>query len=155
MSVYIERWCQKHGEWSEDVDNPSECPACLAEGTAPSQVTAADLSRLRARVAELEDFVSEIAQWECDCDMPEVGERGTITCWGCRAKQLTASCSGLVAIKRDRLREIEVVDSYEQEGSDIGYYCPACGNRDDLQWDSRDVKHAPGCWLGQACKEEA
>ena len=134
---------------------------CPVHGT-PEQVAVelhqdrnAELSRLRARVAELEDFVSEIAQWECDCDMPEVGERGTITCWGCRAKQLTASRSGLVAIKRDRLREIEVVDSYEQEGSDIEYYCPACGNRDDLQWDSRDVKHAPGCWLGQACKEEA
>jgi len=33
MSHYIERWCQEHKEWDDDVDCPSEgCPKCIEEG---------------------------------------------------------------------------------------------------------------------------
>ena len=33
MSSYITRWCAKHGDWDEDVDNPEEaCPECIAQG---------------------------------------------------------------------------------------------------------------------------
>lgn len=38
MSAYITRWCPSHGEWDEDVDNPSACPTCasiLFEHTTP------------------------------------------------------------------------------------------------------------------------
>lgn len=33
MSHYITRWCPEHGDWDDDVDNPSEaCEACIKEG---------------------------------------------------------------------------------------------------------------------------
>lgn len=28
MSHYIEQWCEKHGDWDMDVDNPGGCPDC-------------------------------------------------------------------------------------------------------------------------------
>ena len=33
MSRYIQRWCEHHGDWDEDVDNPAEgCPICIEKG---------------------------------------------------------------------------------------------------------------------------
>src|SRR3990167_11216855 len=34
MSHYYTRWCEKHGDWDDDVDNPSEgCPQCIGDGS--------------------------------------------------------------------------------------------------------------------------
>lgn len=38
MSTYIERWCEIHEEWEQDIDSPyEECPGCAEAGIAPSQ----------------------------------------------------------------------------------------------------------------------
>lgn len=55
MSSYISRWCDKHGDWEQDVDHPGEeCPDCVEVGESPSQI-AYRLSKERdSRIAALE-----------------------------------------------------------------------------------------------------
>jgi len=54
MSSYISRWCERHGEWEQDIDNPwQECPACVREGTAPSQIAAKEKAERRAEIVSL------------------------------------------------------------------------------------------------------
>ena len=47
MSAYYTRWCKEHGEWSMDIDNPSECPECIKLGLT-------EVQRLRRKVLDLE-----------------------------------------------------------------------------------------------------
>lgn len=55
MSAYITRWCSKHGEGDQDVDDPyEECPDCVSENIAPSQIAQQEVNALRNRIAELE-----------------------------------------------------------------------------------------------------
>lgn len=57
MSAYITRWCPIHGEWDDDVDKPSECPTCLDEGIAHSQLQAERIAELEAENERLRDEV--------------------------------------------------------------------------------------------------
>jgi hypothetical protein len=55
MSEYITRWCELHGDWDEDIDNPAEaCPACLATGLFQTR------AQLLERIKELEADVDAL-----------------------------------------------------------------------------------------------
>lgn len=58
MSHYYERHCATHGEWDDDVDNPSDCPDCIKAGTTPEQLMRAENAQLRADNAELRLWLS-------------------------------------------------------------------------------------------------
>ncbi|MGE0289350.1 MAG: hypothetical protein AB7I42_24040 [Bradyrhizobium sp.] len=61
-SYYPGGLCEKHGEWSYDVDNPrTDCPQCEAEGNSPYQVLERDRDRLAAENERLRD-------WRCNDD---------------------------------------------------------------------------------------
>lgn len=70
MSHYYTRWCEKHGEWDQDIDRPGEeCAECVEEGIAPSQLRERELFDLKARLAEAERHLREIADmdWRGNC----------------------------------------------------------------------------------------
>ena len=52
MSAYVSRRCQKHGEWDDDVDCPSECPECLRAGITCEQIQAKEIARLQEMLRE-------------------------------------------------------------------------------------------------------
>ena len=54
MSHYIGRVCAEHGEWDEDVDNPSDCPQCEQ----PERLLRAENELLRKAYAELRMWLS-------------------------------------------------------------------------------------------------
>lgn len=47
MSAYTTRLCLEHGEWDDDVDNPSDCPDCIKEGKTEVQRLKAENAALR------------------------------------------------------------------------------------------------------------
>ena len=47
MSATYTRWCRFHGEWDDDLDNPSECPKCIELGMT-------EVQQLRKRIVFLE-----------------------------------------------------------------------------------------------------
>lgn len=53
MSAYITRYCKTHGEWDDDVDNPSECPICIELGLT-------EVQQLRTANAELVAALEEL-----------------------------------------------------------------------------------------------
>ena len=53
MSHYYTRWCSTHGEWDDDVDNPSDCPECERVGMTSAQQMARRLGFMEARLTAL------------------------------------------------------------------------------------------------------
>ena len=53
MSAYTTRLCLEHGEWDDDVDNPSDCPDCIKEGKTEVQRLNAEIAALREAVRHL------------------------------------------------------------------------------------------------------
>lgn len=53
MSHYIERRCERHGDWSDDIDCPSEaCPACIQAGLFKTRSDLLEeIERLRSTLA--------------------------------------------------------------------------------------------------------
>ena len=112
----------------------------------------AELSRLRARVAELEEAINGIRVvavcegegYDCSPRMA-IGEIINLA----SAVMPMTSRSGLVTVECNRLREIEWAgEAAEASGREGEHFCVVCGA---YEMDG----HAPGCWLGAACKEEA
>ena len=124
-------------------------PACVKH---PGDPEAAELSRLRARVAELEEAINGIRVvavcegegYDCSPRMA-IGEIINLA----SAVMPMTSRSGLVTVECNRLREIEWAgEAAEASGREGEHFCVVCGA---YEMDG----HAPGCWLGAACKEEA
>ena len=132
---------------------------CPVHGT-PEQVAVelhqnrdAGLSRLRVRVAELEEAADDLF---VACTVKDFDAAQRI------AKAALASRSGLVAVERDRLREVQwiIKDAIirDARGKPMDAVmirrCPVCHRieptRDSrLQHVSDLFGHAPGCWLGR------
>jgi len=112
----------------------------------------AELSRLRARVAELEEALKgyqslPLARKFDHCgamNATQLEERDIYLRVTAKALSALASRSGLVTVERDRLREIEWAVRFDN-GLTAGGVCPACER-------SQTKGHAPGCWLGAACE---
>lgn len=68
MSAYITRYCETHGDWDMDVDNPGSCPQC------PDPLVVA-----QTRIRELEaKLLSEAKEWHCvgcTCSVPQRREQ--------------------------------------------------------------------------------
>lgn len=77
MSAYITRWCQEHGEWDMDVDNPRECYKCEDEGKLDWQKKDAEIEHLRsllsAREAALEKANAALRALTIECGMSHEG----------------------------------------------------------------------------------
>ena len=107
----------------------------------------AELSRLRARVAELEEAINGIRVvavcegegYDCSPRMA-IGEIINLA----SAVMPMTSRSGLVTVERDRLREIEWASVQADGHGGWWNVCPICGQPEVSG-------HAPGCWLGAAC----
>jgi len=134
---------------------------CPVHGT-PEQVAVelyqnrdAELSRFRARVAELEAALKGYQSLPLARKFDHCGamnatqlEERDIYYLRVTAKALSAlaSRSGLVTVERDRLREIEWAgEAAEASGREGEHFCVVCGAYE------KDG-HAPGCWLGAACE---
>jgi len=90
MSAYYTQWCQTHGEWSMDIDNPSECPKCIELGLTEVQQLREENKFLKAALDspqpgkeqnlyfQLQDAKKKLANWAehqdlaphkgCQCD---------------------------------------------------------------------------------------
>lgn len=66
MSAYTTRLCLEHGEWDDDVDNPSDCPDCIKEGKT-------EVQRLNAEIAALREAVRRL--WPGDLTPPFSDQR--------------------------------------------------------------------------------
>ena len=57
MSHYYTRWCETHGDWDDDVDQPEEgCPICIKEGLFKTRAQLeAELVAARACIREADD----------------------------------------------------------------------------------------------------
>ena len=132
---------------------------CPVHGT-PEQVAVelyqnrdAELSRLRARVAELEAALKgyqslPLARKFDHCgamNATQLEERDIYLRVTAKALSALASRSGLVTVERDRLREIEWASVQADGHGGWWNVCPACSQ-------PKVLGHAPGCWLGAACE---
>ncbi len=60
MSSYITRYCEKHGDWEQDVDDPyAECSQCEAEGIAPSQRREQEWAERDGEITALREQLAE------------------------------------------------------------------------------------------------
>ena len=55
MSSYLNRYCEAHGEWEEDVDCPSDCPECERLGLTPMQKLQTTVSEQAVEIAALKE----------------------------------------------------------------------------------------------------
>ena len=125
-------------------------PACVKH---PGDPEAAELSRLRARVVELEEALKgyqslPLARKFDHCgamNATQLEERDIYLRVTAKALSALASRSGLVTVERDRLREIEWASVQADGHGGWWNVCPICGQPEVSG-------HAPGCWLGAACK---
>lgn len=69
MSSYITRWCGKHGEWEQDVDDQyAECPQCVEEGITPTQLAYKATLAREAEIKKLMDEIERLRRENSDLD---------------------------------------------------------------------------------------
>ena len=65
MSHYYTRWCETHGDWDDDVDQPEEgCPTCIKEGLFKTRAQLeAELAAARAALRTVRPFRAGYKEW--------------------------------------------------------------------------------------------